>query len=233
MKELLHRKVAERSIMKKLTVLLCTMALGLSLIACGADESDANQNPSTENTDGGNAGTDAGDTNTDADNTDAGNGTTNEGTDAGTTTTVAIADLKQAVVDVLGENYWPNTEMPAEFLEGYGLTADMYDAFFGEMPMISTNVDTLIIIQAKEGQVEAVEGVLNAYRENLVNDTMQYPMNVGKIQASRIETFGNFVCFVQLGADVMTLVDQGDEAVIQHCQAQNELALEAISKVAK
>lgn len=229
MKGLLHRKVAERSIMKKLTVLLCTMALGLSLIACGADEPDANQNPSTENTDGGNAGTDAGDTNT-----DAGNDVTDDGADAGeATTTVAIADLKQAVVDELGENYWPNTEMPAEFLEGFGLTADMYDAFFGEMPMISTNVDTLIIIQAKEGQVEAVEGVLNAYRDNLVNDTMQYPMNVGKIQASRIETFGNFVCFVQLGADVMTLVDQGDEAVIQHCQAQNELALEAISKVAQ
>lgn len=229
MKGLLHRKVAERSIMKKLTVLLCTMALGLSLIACGADEPDANQNPSTENTDGGNAGTDAGDTNT-----DAGNDVTDDEAGAGeTTSTVAIADLKQAVVDELGENYWPNTEMPAEFLEGFGLTADMYDAFFGEMPMISTNVDTLIIIQAKAGQVEAVEGVLNAYRENLVNDTMQYPMNVGKIQASRIETFGNFVCFVQLGADVMALVDQGDEAVIQHCQAQNELALEAISKVAQ
>lgn len=216
--------------MKKLTVLLCTMALGLSLIACGADEPDATQDPSTENTDGGNAG----DTDGGNETPDDGNGATDEGSGAGeSTSSVAIADLKQAVVDELGENYWPNTEMPAEFLEGFGLTADMYDAFFGEMPMISTNVDTLIIIQAKEGQVEAVEGVLNAYRENLVNDTMQYPMNVGKIQASRIETFGNFVCFVQLGADVMALVDQGDEAVIQHCQAQNELALEAISKVAQ
>jgi len=223
MKGLLHRKVAERSIMKKLAVLLCTMALGLSLMACGKDAGE-NQNPEPTPTAESNVG--GNDANVE-DNNDA-----TGGDNAGAvTSSVTVADIKQAVVDELGENYWPNTEMPAEFMEGFGLTADMYDEFLGEMPMISTNVDTLIVIKAKEGQLEAVEGVVNAYRENLVNDTMQYPMNVGKIQASRIETFGNFVCFVQLGADVMDLVDQGEEAVIQHCQGQNELALEAIGKV--
>ena len=223
MKGLLHRKVAERSIMKKLAVLLCTMALGLSLMACGKDAGE-NQNPEPTPTAESNVG--GNDANVE-DNNDA----TTDDNAGETTSSVSVADIKQAVVDELGENYWPNTEMPAEFLEGYGLTADMYDEFLGEMPMISTNVDTLIVIKAKDGQVEAVEGVLNAYRENLVNDTMQYPMNVGKIQASRISTFGNFVCFVQLGADVMDFMEQGDEAVIQHCQAQNELALEAIGKV--
>lgn len=209
--------------MKKLAVLLCTMALGLSLMACGKDAGE-NQNPEPTPTAESNVG--GNDANVE-DNNDA-----TGGDNAGAvTSSVTVADIKQAVVDELGENYWPNTEMPAEFMEGFGLTADMYDEFLGEMPMISTNVDTLIVIKAKEGQLEAVEGVVNAYRENLVNDTMQYPMNVGKIQASRIETFGNFVCFVQLGADVMDLVDQGEEAVIQHCQGQNELALEAIGKV--
>ena len=62
---------------------------------------------------------------------------------------------------------------------------------------------------------------------------MQYPMNKGKIQASRIESFGNCVCFVQLGADTTNIYgEEGDEeAVIRHCQEQNELALEAIGKV--
>lgn len=141
--------------------------------------------------------------------------------------------IRQAVVEVLGENYWPNTQMPATFLEEYGLTEEMYEGFLGEMPMISTNVDTLIVVKAKEGKVEAVEEVINKYRENLVNDTMQYPMNVGKIQASRIETFGNYVCFVQLGADTMDIYgeESNEEAVIKHCQEQNELAIEAIGKV--
>lgn len=139
-----------------------------------------------------------------------------------------MSNIRQAVVDALGENYWPQMSIPAEYMEGFGLTADMYDEFFGEMPMISTNVDTLIIVKAKEGQLETVEGVLTAYRENLVNDTMQYPMNVGKIQASEVKTIGDYVCFVQLGADVMDVAEQGDEAVIKHCQEQNAIAIEAL-----
>ena len=141
-----------------------------------------------------------------------------------------MENIKKAVTDALGENYWPNTAIPAEMLEGtFGITADMYDDYMAEMPMISTNVDTLIVVKPKEGQVQAVEDALNAYRNMMVEDTMQYPMNVGKIQASRIERIGDYVCFVQLGADVMDVLEQGDEAVIKHCQEQNELAIEVMS----
>ena len=202
--------------MKKLVVYLSVGVLVLGLTACGGKNTDMNQNTDV------NQGTE-----TQVESTVE---ATPEPTEA---PVVEMSAIRQAVVDVMGENYWPNTEMPAEFLEGYGLTADMYDEFFGEMPMISVNVDTLIVIKAKEGQLDAVEDVVNNYRENLVNDTMQYPVNIGKIQASRIETFGNYVCFVQLGADTTEVYgeDGNEEAVIKHCQEQNELALEAIGKV--
>ncbi|MDE5802994.1 MAG: DUF4358 domain-containing protein [Lachnospiraceae bacterium] len=138
----------------------------------------------------------------------------------------SMEDLKAAVVDVLGENYWPNMAMEEEmFSQIYGVTSDMYEEYFAETPMISTNVDTLIIVKAKEGKVSAIEDALNAYRDNLVNDTMQYPMNISKIQSSRIETFGNYVCFVQLGADVS---DVEEEAAILQCQEENEKAIDAI-----
>ena len=69
-----------------------------------------------------------------------------------------MEDLKSAVVEALGENYWPNMPLDAEILEAtFGVTSEMYDDFMGEMPMISNNVDTLLIIKAKEGQVDAVE----------------------------------------------------------------------------
>ena len=142
-----------------------------------------------------------------------------------------MSAIRQAVVDILGDNYWPNTQIPPEYLEGYGLTSDMYVDFWGEVPMIGTNVDTIIVIKANEGQIDAVEDVLNSYRETLVNDTMQYPMNLGKIQASRIEVMDDYACFAQLGADVMDLMDVGDEEVIRHCQEQNEMALDAIERV--
>ena len=141
----------------------------------------------------------------------------------------ALQSAKKAVTDTLGDNYWPDSEIPEEMLnETYGVSADLYDAYLGEAPMISVNVDTLLIIHAKDGKVEDVENALNAYRDNLVNNTMQYPMNLGKIQASRIERVGDYVCFVQLGADTSSVEEQGDDAVITYCQEQNELALEAI-----
>lgn len=143
-----------------------------------------------------------------------------------TITDASMEDLKEAVLGVLGENYWPDMPVEAEmFSQIYGVTSDMYEEYLAESPMISTNVDTLIIVKAKEGKVSEVEDALNAYRDRMVNDTMQYPMNIGKIQASRIETFGNYVCFVQLGADTM---DLEEEAAIQHCQEENEKAIDAI-----
>lgn len=142
----------------------------------------------------------------------------------------SMEELKKAVVEALGEeNYWPNMSADEEILsEMYGISEDMYDDFFVEMPMISTNVDTMIIIKAKTGQEAAVEAALNDYRDKMVNDSFQYPMNMGKVQASRIEAFGNYVCFIQLGGEVTDLLDQGDDVVIAHCQEQNEKALEAI-----
>ncbi len=206
--------------MKKAVVCLCTSVLVLSMVACGRKDdgqSQESQNP-----------TESSQQNI----TDATSSPEASGTSQGESQVSGLQNIRQALVEVLGENYWPNTEIPPEYLEDYGLTTDMYEDFYGEMPMISTNVDTLIVVQAKENQVAAVEEVLNNYRNNLVNDTMQYPMNVGKIQASRIETFGNFVCFVQLGADTTMMYgeDGDEEAVIKHCQEQNELAIEALGK---
>jgi len=98
-----------------------------------------------------------------------------------------INSIRQTLVEVLGEDYWPDMQIDPEYLEEYGLYSDIYDVFYGEMLKDTTNADTLIIIGAKEGMVEEAEEVLNRYREALVADIDQYPMNAGKIQASRIE----------------------------------------------
>jgi len=106
----------------------------------------------------------------------------------------------------------------------------MYSDYMGEIPMISTNVDTLLIIKANDDKVEAVETALNTYRDNLIADTMQYPQNVGKIQASRIEKVGNYVCFVQLGGGNLIDENVSEEQSIIKCQEQNELAIEVIGQ---
>lgn len=200
---------------KKLACMLLMGTLALSMAACG--------NGQDENT---GAATETGVESTEG--TVESTGTSVESTEAENAGT-PLQNAKKAVTDALGDDYWPDSEIPEEMLnETYGVSADLYDAYLGECPMISVNVDTLLIIHAKDGKVEDVENALNAYRNSLVNDTMQYPMNLGKIQASRVERIGDYVCFVQLGADTSSVEEQGDEAVITYCQEQNELALEAI-----
>lgn len=200
---------------KKLACMLLMGTLALSMAACGNGQ-DKNTGAATE------TGVES------TEGTVESTGASAESTEAGNTGT-PLQNAKKAVTDALGDDYWPDSEIPEEMLnETYGVSADLYDAYLGECPMISVNVDTLLIIHAKDGKVEDVENALNAYRDSLVNDTMQYPMNLGKIQASRVERIGDYVCFVQLGADTSSVEEQGDEAVITYCQEQNELALEAI-----
>ena len=70
----------------------------------------------------------------------------------------ALQSAKEAVTDALGEDYWPDSEIPEEMLnDTFGISADLYDGYLGETPMISVNVDTLLIIHAKDGKVEEVE----------------------------------------------------------------------------
>lgn len=213
--------------MKKLAVLFLTMTLTLSLFGCG-NGNEGNGESTTDSgqqesvTDSATESSPESQTEPETDTVEDSSQAPDEGQDG---ISEEMSSIRQAVVDAMGENYWPDTQIPAEYLEGYGLTADMYVDFWGEMPMISTNVDTIMIVKAAEGQTEAVEGVLNAYRDVQVNDTLQYPMNVGKVQASQIQVIGDYVCFVQLGADTM---DLEDEESILHCQEQNQMALEAI-----
>ena len=218
--------------MKKLFVLLTLGVLVCGITACGRGDDESSQ--STEQTQ-------EQETQTQETQTEA-TGTTEENTGAETedmseTTDVAagwseeMTTLRQAVVDALGEQYWPNMQVDPETLEMlYGITPDMYDDYMAEMPMMSTNVDTLLIIKAKNDKVEAVEEALNAFREAKLADTMQYPMNLGKLQASRIQRYGNFVCFVQLGAENVADEDMTEEESLAKCQEQNELALEVIGK---
>lgn len=204
--------------MKKVLVLLTVGMLAIGLSACGNKEDGQTQG--SEQT-GGQTQDSA-----QADNTD---GAGDAGMDVANGWSEDMQAVKQAIVDTLGDNYWPDTPIIPEMLEGtYGINADMYEDYLAESPMISANVDTLILIKAKEDKVADVEEALNAYRENLVNDTMQYPMNLGKIQASRIERIGNYVCFVQLGGD--TDMDASEEDVIAKCQEQNELAITVIEQ---
>lgn len=219
--------------MKKFLVWLCIGALTLGMVGCGNQDAgnDDTGSQTEEPSEPSDIPTPDTETTQEPQNVPT-DGNVSDGHDYAQGWTDEMEAVKKAVVDLLGDNYFPNMPLDPEMLEySFGITTDMFEDYLAELPMISTNVDLLVVVKAAEGQVEAVEEALNSYRDAQISNTMQYPQNVGKIQASKVEKFDNYVVFTLLGGDVMDLMEQGDEAVITHCQEVNDSVIEAIKGV--
>lgn len=116
---------------------------------------------------------------------------------------VKVVDLKavhEAVKESLGEDYYPNEEMTYEMIENLtGIKEADLESYIAEMPMISMSVDTFIAMKAKEGKGDDVEAGLEKYRKYLVEESMQYPMNMAKVNAAKVVRHGDYVFFLMLG----------------------------------
>lgn len=142
---------------------------------------------------------------------------------------VSLDDVLNKVKEAYGEGYIPSTAMDEQMLNDIiGLSPELYESYVAEMPMISTFVETFIGVKAKEGQGDGVEKALTEYRDRLVNDTMQYPMNVSKIQASQVVRHGDYVFFVMLGGPDDAALEQGDEAALKSAEENNKIAIDVI-----
>lgn len=140
-------------------------------------------------------------------------------------------DLKDAVVNILGENYWPDTLLSAEELaERTGISNNMYEDFMAEYQHTEAGIDMMILVKAKEGEIETIERYLNEYRDLLLKIYEQQPLNEAKVFASRIETIDQYVCYIQLGANIADLEQQGADEMIAYCQQENERALDILEK---
>lgn len=140
-----------------------------------------------------------------------------------------MMELKEAVVNILGDNYWPDALLTEEELaERTGISASMYNNFIAEYQHSEAGIDMMILIEAKEDSIADVENYLNDYRELLLKIYEKQPQNRAKVFASRIETIQNYVCYVQLGADIASLESQGEDEMVAYCQQENEKALDII-----
>lgn len=81
-----------------------------------------------------------------------------------------------------------------------GLDSTWYDVAIVEIPMISTNVEMFALIHPTEGNFENVETAIKSYQDFLINDSIQYPMNEGKVKNCRAEVIGDYVFFILLNA---------------------------------
>ena len=144
---------------------------------------------------------------------------------------VTLAQLKNSVKELMGDQYWPEVGLTKEELEEKtGITEDMYIEFLAERQVLDSHIDTMIIIHAKEAHVGDVEQALEQYRSDIIEQNQNYPQNLCKAEASRMETIEDYVCFVQLGADTTIVADKGEDEIIAYCQEENERALYVLEK---
>ena len=144
---------------------------------------------------------------------------------------VALTHLKDSVKELMGDNYWPEVGLTkAELEQKTGITENMYVDFLAEKQVLDSHIDTMIIIHAKEAHVGEVEQALEQYRADIIEQNRNYPQNLCKAQASRMETIEDYVCFVQLGADTTIVADKGEDEIIAYCQEENERALYVLEK---
>jgi hypothetical protein len=145
-------------------------------------------------------------------------------------------DLDKVVLsikEVYGENYYPSMEMDATLLEEIvKVKAEDVIEFFAEGPMMSNQVDTLIVIVAKKDKIEVVKKALEDYKYYLEHDAFNYPMNMPKVNASQVIVKGNIVAFVMLGKTDMR--NEASEAeYISYAQAQVQLGVDALLEALK
>ena len=68
-----------------------------------------------------------------------------EDTDSGYREDISPKSLVEAVASELSDEYWADAVLEQEILDDwYGISAEMYEEFYGQTPMISANVDALI-----------------------------------------------------------------------------------------
>ncbi len=142
----------------------------------------------------------------------------------------------QIVVDAIKENYgkmyMPSVVMDEDSIKKeIGLTSDLYEEVHVEICDIAAEKDMLIGVKVAGDQQEEVVDILTTYRESLVNDALQYPMQQFKLQASQIVEKEGFVFFVTLGTIPEVVQEKGDEAIFDQAVIMNKIAVEAINGV--
>ena len=93
--------------------------------------------------------------------------------------------------------------------------------------MMSAHVDTFVAVKAKEGKAEEVEQILQTYQDNLLNNSLQYPMNLGKVEGAKLYRNGDYVFYFILGG----YPDDVDEIDSKKAKEMNQIGVDAIEEL--
>jgi hypothetical protein len=130
---------------------------------------------------------------------------------------VSMEEIHTAIKDAYGE---------------FGLDEDLYDEIVAEQPMMSIHADRVLLVKAKEGKAEDVEKILNEARERKISDSLQYPMNLAKVAATKVVRNGNYVAFLLVGS-INDAAEITEEEAKDFAETEVAKAVEAFNNLFK
>ena len=145
-----------------------------------------------------------------------------------------MESVTQQIVNDIKAAYDPDSipfidMLPDDMIDDmFGLDADTYTEVTAHIPMISTFVDTVVVVKAASGKVGDVEAALNAYHDRLVNESIQYPMNIAKVNAGQVVANGDYVAFIMLGA-IDEREDASDSERAEFAEEQTKIGVDAFN----
>ena len=142
----------------------------------------------------------------------------------------SLEEAFKAVTDAYGEDYLPSMDLDETYLtETMGLDKENIEEFKAQGPMISAHVDTFVAIKAKPDMADAVSQELDNYRNDLYDNSLNYPMNMPKIAASEVITHGDYVFFLMLGK-INDDVDATESDLEKFYEEQTAIGRDALDK---
>ncbi|MDO5519209.1 MAG: DUF4358 domain-containing protein [bacterium] len=147
---------------------------------------------------------------------------------------VAVEDIVKDVETAYGDDFVATNVLDHQTIkELMGIDPDWCEELYASNSMIGMQKDTFIAAKAKPKDLDKVKNAVTAYRDAMVADTMQYPMNIEKIQASRVDVYGNYVFFTLLGFIPSEVEEQGEDKILAAYQEQNQKAIDVIESYFK
>lgn len=131
----------------------------------------------------------------------------------------------------LGDSYYPNMPLDEEMVKNLlNIDMDLVEDFVAEMPMISVNPDTVVILKAKEGKAEELLPLLEAAKTKMIEETFTYPQNAEKVQATKLVQQGNYFGLLMLGDSDGNLAEDPEER-LAYAEKEVQKAVDAFNSM--
>ena len=157
---------------------------------------------------------------------------------------VSMQNIVDTMMHTYGETYLPGMEIDQEIFNSLiGIDAseasEYYSEFYAGMPMMSTHVDKLFIV--KTSDTNKMSEVFTNYMTTQIEDAMQYPMNLSKLENYNIVVHDDYVILFILGGYTDEMVeddgsktpeelDAAQEAInVAYYKEQSEIGINALN----